>query len=64
MFLSRLLRGLSLPLMLLQASVTVTPFPDEVVGFANSMIYGFGLGFVLNWTAWMIGSLIVRSDSG
>jgi uncharacterized membrane protein YdjX (TVP38/TMEM64 family) len=48
----------AIPLMLLQASVTVTPFPDELIGFANSAIYGFGLGFTLNWVAWMLGALI------
>lgn len=48
----------ALPLIGLQASVTVTPFPDEVIGFTNSMIYGFGLGALFNWIAWMAGAYI------
>ncbi len=45
-------------LVLLQASITVTPFPDEVIGFANAMAYGFALGALFNWIGWMIGSFI------
>jgi len=48
----------AIPLVLLQASITVTPFPDELIGFANSMIYGFAVGALLNWSAWMLGAYI------
>jgi len=42
----------------LQAVVAVTPFPDEVIGLGNSVIYGFVTGAILNWIGWMMGSFI------
>ena len=45
-------------LVALQASISVTPFPDETIGFANAMIYGFVPGALLNWLGWMLGSYI------
>ena len=41
-----------------QAVIAVSPFPDEVIGFANCVIYGFAVGALLNWLAWMLGSFI------
>ena len=42
----------------LQAILAVTPFPDEVIGFGNSMVYGFLIGAGLNWVGWMMGAFI------
>jgi uncharacterized membrane protein YdjX (TVP38/TMEM64 family) len=42
----------------IQAVIAVSPFPDEVIGFGNSVIYGFTLGAILNWCAWMLGSFL------
>jgi len=42
----------------LQAVLAVSPFPDEVIGFGNAAIYGFSIGFVLNWTGWMLGAFL------
>ena len=42
----------------LQAVIAVTPFPDEVIGFGNSVMYGFATGAMLNWLGWMMGSFI------
>ena len=42
----------------LQAVIAVTPFPDEVIGFGNSIVYGFVLGAALNWVGWMMGAFI------
>jgi uncharacterized membrane protein YdjX (TVP38/TMEM64 family) len=42
----------------LQAIIAVTPFPDEVIGFGNSIAYGFVTGGVLNWIGWMLGAFI------
>jgi uncharacterized membrane protein YdjX (TVP38/TMEM64 family) len=45
----------------LQAVLAVSPFPDEVIGFGNAAIYGFSIGFVLNWTGWMLGAFLEYS---
>ena len=42
----------------LQAVIAVTPFPDEVIGFGNSIVYGFVMGAALNWIGWMLGAFI------
>ena len=45
-------------LILVHALVSVSPFPGEVVAFGNSMLFGFGLGVVSNWSGWMIAAVI------
>jgi len=46
------------PLIALHAIVSVSPFPGEVVATANSMLFGFAIGFCCNWIGWMIGSVL------
>jgi uncharacterized membrane protein YdjX (TVP38/TMEM64 family) len=52
--------GLSalLPLIVVHGLVSVSPLPGEVVAFANSMVFGFALGVVANWSGWMLGAII------
>lgn len=37
-----------------QAAVAISPFPSEVIALANASVFGFWLGFLCNWSAWMI----------
>jgi uncharacterized membrane protein YdjX (TVP38/TMEM64 family) len=39
-------------------SLSISPIPSDVVGFATSLIYGFWLGTLFGWLAWMAGALI------
>lgn len=52
--------GLSalLPLIVVHGLVSVSPLPGEVVAFTNSMVFGFALGVVANWSGWMLGAII------
>ncbi len=42
----------------LHAIVAVSPFPGELVAFGNSILFGFWLGTVCNWTGWMMAAVI------
>ena len=41
--------------------LSATPFPSELVGVANGMLYGFALGAVLSWVGWWLGALLEYS---
>jgi uncharacterized membrane protein YdjX (TVP38/TMEM64 family) len=47
--------GLLVPV---HAVVAVSPFPSEVIGLAYGAIYGFALGWPLNWAGWLLGALL------
>ena len=46
------------PLILLHAVTSVSPFPGEVIAFGNSMLFGFGWGVFCNWSGWFLAALI------
>jgi uncharacterized membrane protein YdjX (TVP38/TMEM64 family) len=50
--------GAAVALVFIHAAVAVSPAPGEAVALANSTIYGFGWGVVMNWTGWMIGAVV------
>ncbi len=39
-------------------SLSLSPVPSDVVGFALALIHGFWMGAFLIWVAWMAGALI------
>jgi uncharacterized membrane protein YdjX (TVP38/TMEM64 family) len=39
-------------------SLSFSPIPSDVVAFATSLVYGFWLGALFGWLAWMAGALI------
>jgi uncharacterized membrane protein YdjX (TVP38/TMEM64 family) len=45
-------------LTLFHAAVAVSPAPGEPVAIANSTIYGFGWGVLMNWTGWMLAAVV------
>ncbi len=45
-------------LTLIHAAVAVSPAPGETVALANSAIYGFGWGVLMNWTGWMLAAVV------
>jgi uncharacterized membrane protein YdjX (TVP38/TMEM64 family) len=45
-------------LTLFHAAVAVSPAPGEPVAIANSTLYGFGWGVLMNWTGWMIAAVV------
>ncbi len=45
-------------LTLIHTAVAVSPAPGEAVALANSAIYGFGWGVVMNWTGWMLAAVV------
>ena len=52
--------GLAAALVLvpLQAILSVTPFPGEAIAFVTCRLYGFWLGTLLSWLAWMLGAFL------
>jgi uncharacterized membrane protein YdjX (TVP38/TMEM64 family) len=52
--------GVLAPLVLvaIHAVVSVSPAPGETVAIANSAIYGFGWGVLMNWSGWMLGAVL------
>jgi uncharacterized membrane protein YdjX (TVP38/TMEM64 family) len=50
--------GAAVALVFVHAAVAVSPAPGETVAIANSTIYGFGWGVVMNWTGWMIAAIV------
>ncbi len=44
-------------LVVIHAVVAISPAPGEAVAIANSAIYGFGWGVVMNWSGWMIAAV-------
>lgn len=45
-------------LTLVHAAVSITPAPGEPIAIANSSIYGFGWGVLMNWSGWMIAAVV------
>jgi len=41
-----------------QAILAVSPFPSEAIAFSSSLFFGFYLGVIVNWVAWVLGSII------
>lgn len=50
--------GAAVALVFIHAAVAVSPAPGEPVAIANSTIYGFGWGVLMNWTGWMIAAIV------
>lgn len=46
------------PLIVVHGLVSVSPLPGELVALANSMVFGFTLGVVSNWSGWMLAAII------
>lgn len=46
------------PLVIVHGLVSVSPLPSEVIAFTNSMVFGFALGVLANWSGWMLGAVI------
>lgn len=42
----------------IQAVVTFVPFLGEMIALTNAALYGFWLGALLSWVAWMLTSLL------
>jgi uncharacterized membrane protein YdjX (TVP38/TMEM64 family) len=45
-------------LTLFHAAVAVSPAPGEPVAIANSALYGFGWGVLMNWSGWMMAAMV------
>ena len=50
--------GAAVALIFIHAAVAVSPAPGEAVALANSTIYGFGWGVLMNWAGWMIAAIV------
>jgi uncharacterized membrane protein YdjX (TVP38/TMEM64 family) len=50
--------GAAVALVFVHAAVAVSPAPGETIAIANSTIYGFGWGVLMNWTGWMIAAMV------
>jgi uncharacterized membrane protein YdjX (TVP38/TMEM64 family) len=45
-------------LTLFHAAVAVSPAPGEPVALANSALYGFRWGVLMNWSGWMMAAMV------
>jgi uncharacterized membrane protein YdjX (TVP38/TMEM64 family) len=41
-----------------QAVVAVSPFPSEVLVFANSVLFGFWMGALMAWVGWIMAAFL------
>ncbi len=49
------------PFACVQALISVSPFPGELIAVHNSMLLGFSLGTVCNWIGWMLAAILQYS---
>ncbi|GIW40342.1 MAG: hypothetical protein KatS3mg076_0919 [Candidatus Binatia bacterium] len=52
--------GLLAPILTIpvHAVVAISPFPSEVIAFANGIVYGFWRGALLSWLGWMAAAFL------